>query len=368
MQAELQIKFNEIDHAIKILKKHVSWESSLDRIIEFNNLVESQNFWDDTIKAQSIMKEKKQLEKTIDQIKYVEIEKDNLFELIQLAEEEKDNILIEETIEQIEILVKTCNKLQLESLLSGEADTNNCYIEIHAGAGGTEAQDWALMLQRMYSRWSEKRGFKVSNIEESSGDEAGIKSCTLLVEGFNAYGWGKTESGVHRLVRISPFDSSSRRHTSFASIWVYPEINNDIDIEIEDKDLRIDTYRASGAGGQHVNKTDSAIRITHLPTNTVVQCQNDRSQHRNKAQAMSMLKAKLYEIELQKREEANNQDNVDKGEIGWGSQIRSYVLHPYQMVKDLRTNVEVGNTQSVLDGDIDVFIESALALKVGMKR
>ena len=279
----------------------------------------------------------------------------------QLAEEEKDNILIKETIEQIEILVKTCNKLQLESLLSGEADANNCYIEIHAGAGGTEAQDWALMLQRMYSRWSEKRGFQVSNIEESSGDEAGIKSCTLLVEGFNAFGWGKTESGVHRLVRISPFDSSSRRHTSFASIWVYPEINNDIDVEIEDKDLRIDTYRASGAGGQHVNKTDSAIRITHLPTNTVVQCQNDRSQHRNKAQAMSMLKAKLYEIELQKREEANTKDKIDKGEIGWGSQIRSYVLHPYQMVKDLRTNVEVGNTQSVLDGDIDVFIESALA-------
>ena len=368
MQTDIQIKFNNIDYAINILKKHVNWENSLNRVREFNDLVESQNFWDDTIKAQSIMKEKKYLDKTIDQIKYVEIEKENLCELIKLAEEEKDNVLIEETIEQIESLVKTCNKLQLESLLSGEADANNCYIEIHAGAGGTEAQDWALMLQRMYSRWSEKRGFNVSYVEESSGDEAGIKSCTLLVKGLNAYGWGKTESGVHRLVRISPFDSSSRRHTSFASIWVYPEINNDIDIEIEDKDLRIDTYRASGAGGQHVNKTDSAIRITHLPTNTVVQCQNDRSQHRNKAQAMSMLKAKLYEIELQKREEANNQDNVDKGEIGWGSQIRSYVLHPYQMVKDLRTNVEVGNTQSVLDGDIDVFIESALALKVGMKR
>ena len=368
MQAEIQTKFSEIDRAINILKKHFDWENSLNRVRELSDLVESQNFWDDTIKAQSIMKEKKYLDKTIDQIKYVEIEKENLCELIKLAEEEKDNVLIEETIEQIESLVKTCNKLQLESLLSGEADANNCYIEIHAGAGGTEAQDWALMLQRMYSRWSEKRGFNVSYVEESSGDEAGIKSCTLLVKGFNAYGWGKTESGVHRLVRISPFDSSSRRHTSFASIWVYPEINNDIDIEIEDKDLRIDTYRASGAGGQHVNKTDSAIRITHLPTNTVVQCQNDRSQHRNKAQAMSMLKAKLYEIELQKREEANNQDNVDKGEIGWGSQIRSYVLHPYQMVKDLRTNIEVGNTQSVLDGDIDVFIESALALKVGMKR
>ena len=368
MQSDIQIKFNDIDHAINILKKHLDWENSLNLLTNYNSLIETSNFWNDATKAQSIMKEKKQLEKKIDQVKSVEIEKENLFELIQLAEEEKDNVLIEETLEQIQNLVKTCNQLQLESLLSGEADSNNCYIEIHAGAGGTEAQDWALMLQRMYSRWSEKRGFVVSSIEESSGDEAGIKSCTLLIEGFNAYGWGKTESGVHRLVRISPFDSSSRRHTSFASIWVYPEINNDIDIEIEDKDLRIDTYRASGAGGQHVNKTDSAIRITHLPTSTVVQCQNDRSQHRNKAQAMSMLKAKLYEIELKKQEETNNQNEVDKGEIGWGSQIRSYVLHPYQMVKDLRTNVEVGNTQAVLDGEIDVFVESALALKVGMKR
>ena len=368
MQSDIQIKFNDIDYAINILKKHLDWENSLNLLTNYNSLIETSNFWNDATKAQSIMKEKKQLEKKIDQVKSVEIEKENLFELIQLAEEEKDNVLIEETLEQIQNLVKTCNQLQLESLLSGEADSNNCYIEIHAGAGGTEAQDWALMLQRMYSRWSEKRGFVVSSIEESSGDEAGIKSCTLLIEGFNAYGWGKTESGVHRLVRISPFDSSSRRHTSFASIWVYPEINNDIDIEIEDKDLRIDTYRASGAGGQHVNKTDSAIRITHLPTSTVVQCQNDRSQHRNKAQAMSMLKAKLYEIELKKQEETNNQNEVDKGEIGWGSQIRSYVLHPYQMVKDLRTNVEVGNTQAVLDGEIDVFVESALALKVGMKR
>ena len=368
MQSDIQIKFNDIDHAINILKKHLDWENSFNLLNKYNSLMETSNFWNDTTKAQSIMKEKKQLEKKIDQVKSVEIEKENLFELIQLAELEKDNVLIEETLEEIQNLVKTCNQLQLESLLSGEADSNNCYIEIHAGAGGTEAQDWALMLQRMYSRWSEKRGFVVSSIEESSGDEAGIKSCTLLIEGFNAYGWGKTESGVHRLVRISPFDSSSRRHTSFASIWVYPEINNDIDIEIEDKHLRIDTYRASGAGGQHVNKTDSAIRITHLPTSTVVQCQNDRSQHRNKAQAMSMLKAKLYEIELKKQEETNNQNEVDKGEIGWGSQIRSYVLHPYQMVKDLRTNVEVGNTQAVLDGEIDVFVESALALKVGMKR
>ena len=368
MKAEIQIKFNEIDHTLNILKKHINWEDSLVRIKEFNRLVETQNFWENTLKAQMIMREKKQLEKTIDQIKIVEIEKENLFDLIQLAEGEKDFPLIDEASLQLDALLKTCNKLQLESLLSGEADSNNCYIEIHAGAGGTEAQDWALMLQRMYSRWCEKRGFNVSSIEESSGDEAGIKSSTLFVEGFNAYGWGKTESGVHRLVRISPFDSSSRRHTSFASIWVYPQINNEIDVEIDDKDLRIDTYRASGAGGQHVNKTDSAIRITHLPTNTVVQCQNDRSQHRNRAQAMLMLKAKLYEIELQKREEENNHTANQKGEIGWGSQIRSYVLHPYQMVKDLRTNVEVGNTQSVLDGDIDLFIEAALALKVGMKR
>ncbi len=368
MQTEVQLKFKEIDSGLNILKKHFDWEYSLTRIKELDELIDSKNFWNDPPKAQSIMREKKQIEKIIDIIKFIEIEKSNLHELIDLAEKEYDEELITEIISQIDGLAKKCDKLQLESLLSGEADKNNCFIEIHAGAGGTEAQDWALMLQRMYSRWADKKEYNVSIIEESSGDEAGIKSCTLLIEGINAYGWGKTESGVHRLVRISPFDSSSRRHTSFASIWVYPEINDEIDIDIEDKDLRIDTYRASGAGGQHVNKTDSAIRITHLPSNTVVQCQNDRSQHRNKAQAMLMLKAKLYEIELKRREEANNKSASDKGEIGWGNQIRSYVLHPYQMVKDLRTNIEVGNTQSVLDGDIDVFIESALALKVGMKR
>ena len=368
MQSEIQLKFNEVDHALHILKKHIDWENAIEKLNKINTSIEDPNFWNDTSNAQLIMRDKKILEKTIDVIKSIEIEKSGLVELIDLAEEESDQDFIDLSVLQLNELVKKCDKLQLESLLSGEADANNCYIEIHAGAGGTEAQDWALMLQRMYSRWSEKRGFKISYVEESSGDEAGIKSCTLLIEGFNAYGWSKTESGVHRLVRISPFDSSSRRHTSFASIWVYPEIDDKIDIAIEDKDLRVDTYRASGAGGQHVNKTDSAIRITHIPTNTVVQCQNDRSQHRNRAQAMSMLKAKLYEIELKRREDVNNKNAIDKGEIGWGSQIRSYVLHPYQMVKDLRTSVEVGNTQSVLDGDIDVFIESALALKVGMKR
>ena len=368
MQSEIQLKFNEVDHALHILKKHIDWENAIEKLNKINTSIEDPNFWNDTSNAQLIMRDKKILEKTIDVIKSIQIEKSGLVELIDLAEEESDQDFIDLSVLQLNELVKKCDKLQLESLLSGEADANNCYIEIHAGAGGTEAQDWALMLQRMYSRWSEKRGFKISYVEESSGDEAGIKSCTLLIEGFNAYGWSKTESGVHRLVRISPFDSSSRRHTSFASIWVYPEIDDKIDIAIEDKDLRVDTYRASGAGGQHVNKTDSAIRITHIPTNTVVQCQNDRSQHRNRAQAMSMLKAKLYEIEIKRREDVNNKNAIDKGEIGWGSQIRSYVLHPYQMVKDLRTSVEVGNTQSVLDGDIDVFIESALALKVGMKR
>ena len=368
MQAEIQLKFNDVNYALDILKKHIDWENAIDKLNKINISIEDPNFWNDTSNAQLIMRDKKNLEKTIDVVKSIEIEKSGLVELIDLAEQESDQDFINLSVLQLNELVKKCDKLQLESLLSGEADANNCYIEIHAGAGGTEAQDWALMLQRMYSRWSEKRGFKISYVEESSGDEAGIKSCTLLVEGFNAYGWSKTESGVHRLVRISPFDSSSRRHTSFASIWVYPEINDKIDIAVEDKDLRVDTYRASGAGGQHVNKTDSAIRITHIPTNTVVQCQNDRSQHRNRAQAMSMLKAKLYEIELKRREDLNNKNALDKGEIGWGSQIRSYVLHPYQMVKDLRTSVEVGNTQSVLDGDIDVFIESALALKVGMKR
>ena len=289
-------------------------------------------------------------------------------ELLNLAVAENDQDLIINIKSDLDSILDSFNNMEFQLVLSGEYDKRDALIALHAGAGGVDSQDWALMLQRMYSRWSDKKGYCVSTIEESSGDEAGIKSCTLLIEGFNAYGWGKTESGVHRLVRISPFDSSSRRHTSFASIWVYPEINDEIEIDIEDKDLRIDTYRASGAGGQLVNKTDSAIRITHLPTNTVVQCQSDRSQHRNKAQAMSMLKAKLYEIELKRREDVNNQNTNNKGEIGWGSQIRSYVLHPYQMVKDLRTNIEVGNTQSVLDGDIDVFVESALAYKVGMKR
>lgn len=277
------------------------------------------------------------------------------------SEDEEFAVEAEATLK--ELLIRS-DKLRLETLLSGEADENSCFLEVHSGAGGTEAQDWALMLFRMYSRWAESRKYKIELIEESNGDEAGIKSATLKIDGKMAYGWLKKESGVHRLVRISPFDSSARRHTSFASIWVYPEIDTNIEVEIDEKDLRVDTYRSSGAGGQHVNTTDSAVRITHIPTNIVVQCQNERSQHKNRATAMKILQSRLYELELRKREDATKQDNANKGDNGWGNQIRSYVLHPYQMVKDLRTGFETGNTGAVLNGEIDGFLESCLSAKL----
>jgi peptide chain release factor 2 len=269
---------------------------------------------------------------------------------------------------QLKSLRARAAQRELESLLSGEADANDCYVEIHAGAGGTEAQDWAEILTRMYARWAEQHGYKVEWIEESAGEEAGLKSATLRVSGDNAYGWLKTESGVHRLVRISPYDSQARRHTSFASAWVYPVVDEDIDIEIKDSDLSIDTMRAGGAGGQHVNKTESAIRITHVPTGIVVKSQQDRSQHRNRFIAMGMLKARLYELELQKRETAAAAIEANKSDIGWGHQIRSYVLQPYQMVKDLRTEVETSDVQGVLNGDLDAFLSAALAARVGNKR
>ncbi len=291
-------------------------------------------------------------------------ELDEQVELCELAEAEDDEAVLAETLTALEVLARETRQAELRALLSGEVDGNDCYVEVHAGAGGTEAQDWAEMLARMYARWAERRRFKVEWIEESPGEEAGIKSATFRVNGADAYGWMKTESGIHRLVRISPFDSSARRHTSFASVGIYPVVDEDIDIEILDKDVRVDTYRASGAGGQHVNKTDSAIRITHLPTGIVVQCQNDRSQHKNRAAAWKMLKARLYELELRKREEAQQAAYDSKAEIGWGHQIRSYVLQPYQMVKDLRTGVETSNTQAVLDGDLDEFMGAALAVRV----
>lgn len=314
------------------------------------------------------MRERTRLTDAINGYRELENALEDAVGLIELAEEEDDQDTIAAAEADLAALQTKAQTARLQSLLSGEADPNDAYLEIHAGAGGTEAQDWAQMLVRMYTRWAEQHGYKVELLEESPGEEAGIKSATLKIIGDNAYGWLKTESGVHRLVRISPYDSQARRHTSFSSAWVYPVIDDSIEIEIEDKDLRIDTYRASGAGGQHVNKTDSAIRITHEPTGIVVQCQNDRSQHRNRATAMDMLKARLYELELKNREEAANELEANKSDIGWGHQIRSYVLQPYQMIKDLRTGVESGNSQAVLDGDIDQFLAASLAAKAGTKR
>ncbi|MGB2001147.1 MAG: peptide chain release factor 2 [Candidatus Puniceispirillaceae bacterium] len=368
MQAETQAQIDIVTTAIDLLRKHVDFEAASARLAELEAMSADGDFWNDQAAAQEAMREKNRLQRQIDVIRSLQTELDDAVGLIELGEMEGDDEVVAEAEASLATLVTTAEKRQLESLLSGEADGNDCFLEIHAGAGGTEAQDWASMLVRMYSRWCERRGFKLQMIEESSGEEAGIKSVTMRIEGDNAYGWLKTESGVHRLVRISPYDSSARRHTSFASAWVYPVVDDNIEIEIEDKDLRVDTYRASGAGGQHVNKTDSAIRITHIPTNIVVQCQNDRSQHRNRATALNMLKARLYELELQKREEAANDAASSKTDIGWGNQIRSYVLHPYQMVKDLRTSIEKGNAGAVLDGDLDDFVEASLAARVGAQR
>jgi peptide chain release factor 2 len=311
------------------------------------------------------MRDRQALELQVARVREIERAlKDNV-ELIELGDAEGDDDIVNEAENSLQVMQKNAARMQVETLLSGEADANDCYVEVHSGAGGTESQDWALMLLRMYTRWAERRGFKVETMEIHAGEEAGIKSATLQIKGQNAYGWLKTESGVHRLVRISPFDSQARRHTSFSSVWVYPVIDETIDIEVADSEVRIDTYRASGAGGQHVNTTDSAVRITHIPTGIVVQCQNERSQHKNKATAWDMLRARLYEAELQRREEEANIEASSRSEIGWGHQIRSYVLQPYQLVKDLRTGVENTSPDNVLDGEIDGFVEAALAQRVG---
>ncbi len=325
-------------------------------------MIQKENFWNDQEKAQSIIKEKNILEKKLNSFLSLENEFDELNELTKVTNEDDEKLLIEINKKTNE-LIKKVRKKEFENFLSGEADINDCFLEVHSGAGGVEAQDWAEMMVRMYTRWCEKKKFNFDILEENSGEEAGIKSLTIKIKGDYAYGWLKKESGIHRLVRISPFDSNSRRHTSFASVWVYPVVDEKIEININEKDIRIDTYRASGAGGQHVNKTDSAVRITHLPTKIVVQCQNNRSQHKNKATALSMLRARIYEIELQKKESEQELKNENKSEIGWGRQIRSYVMHPYKMVKDLRSNTEVSNCNSVLDGNIDVFLEAALFKK-----
>ena len=321
--------------------------------------IQKENFWNDQNLAKTKIKKKNIFQNKL--FSQIELEKEfkELQELIEITDDQDTNFLEDINKKTLKLREKV-KKKEFENFLSGEADTNDCFLEIHSGAGGVEAQDWAEMIVRMYTRWVERKNFKFDIIEEHPGEEAGIKSLIMKIEGEYAYGWLKKESGIHRLVRISPFDSNSRRHTSFASVWVYPVIDNKIEVVLNEKDLRIDTYRASGAGGQHVNKTDSAVRITHLPSKIVVQCQNSRSQHKNKATAMLMLKARIYELELQKKEIEQQSKNQTKSEIGWGRQIRSYVIHPYKMVKDLRNNKEISNVQSVLDGSIDPFLEAAL--------
>ena len=314
------------------------------------------------------MRERNQIASSMDAVRALESEVADAGELIGLAEADGDAAMVAEAMTSLRAAADEAKRREIESLLSGEADGNDCYIELNAGAGGTEAQDWAEMLMRMYMRWAEQHSYKVQLMEASEGEQAGIKSATLQITGANAYGWLKTEGGVHRLVRISPFDANARRQTSFASVWVYPVVDDSIEIEINEADLKVDTYRASGAGGQHVNKTESAIRITHVPSGIIVACQTDRSQHRNRATAMAMLKARMYEAELQRREAVTAAQENAKTDIGWGHQIRNYVLAPYQLVKDLRTGVEKGNPDAVLDGDLDAFMAAALAARSGATR
>jgi len=329
-----------------------------------NNKAEDPYLWNDAAEAQKLMRERQQLDDSINGVKRLERQMTDNIELIEMGEEEGDESVVREAEEALKALKAESGRLQVEAMLSGEADGNDTYLEVHSGAGGTESQDWANMLLRMYIRWAEKQGFKVEVMEVHDGEEAGIKSATIHVKGHNAYGWLKTESGVHRLVRISPYDSNARRHTSFSSVWVYPVVDDSINIEINESDCRIDTYRSSGAGGQHVNTTDSAVRITHIPTGIVVACQQERSQHKNKAKAWEMLRARMYEAELMKREAAANAEAASKTDIGWGHQIRSYVLQPYQLVKDLRTGVESTDPDTVLNGGLNEFMEAALAHRI----
>ena len=331
-----------------------------EKIHTFNKKIVQENFWKEKSSAQKILKEKKFLENIFDEFNSTINELENLQELLALALKENDTLVVKDCEKKINLLFNQIKKIEVSCFLSGENDHLDTYLEIHAGAGGTESQDWAQMLRRMYSKWIEKKKCKFEIISEHRGDEAGIKSSILKITGPYMYGWLKSESGVHRLVRISPFDSGARRHTSFASVWTYPVVDDNVKIDIQEKDIRIDTYRSSGAGGQHVNTTDSAVRITHLPTNIVVQCQNERSQHKNKATCFNMLKARLYKYEMQKKDEVSENLAKTKTDIGWGHQIRSYVLQPYQLVKDLRNNLENTDPDSVLNGDIDAFLEAAL--------
>ncbi|CAN5149863.1 peptide chain release factor 2 [soil metagenome] len=364
MRAEAQAYVDRINAALDLLRVSLDWDRALRRLDELNARVEDPALWDDQKKAQEVMRERTRLDNAIGATRSIETEMNDTVELIEMADEEGDEDMATEGVASLRTLADRADKDKITALLNGEADGFDTYIQINAGAGGTESQDWAEILQRMYYRWAERRGYKVEIVDYHAGEQAGIKSATMLVKGENAYGYAKTESGVHRLVRISPYDSAARRHTSFSSVWVYPVIDDSFEIDIKESDLKIDTYRASGAGGQHVNTTDSAVRITHIPSGIIVASQNDRSQHKNRATAMSMLKARMYEAEMQKREAEASTDYAAKTEIGWGHQIRSYVLQPYQLVKDLRTGVTSTSPDDVLDGALDPFMAAALSQKV----
>lgn len=366
MRAETQNNVEAIRKSLTLLAQRMDWETAPHRLEEFNAMIEDGDLWSDPARAQKLMRERQALLDQVSTYKLIESGlKDNV-ELIELGEAEGDTEIVSEAEEALKKLVELASAKEVEALLNGEADGNDTYLEINAGAGGTESCDWANMLARMYVRWAEKKGYTVELQSESPGEEAGIKSASYKISGPNAYGWLKSESGVHRLVRISPYDSAARRHTSFSSVWVYPVVDDNIEIEIPASDIRIDTYRSSGAGGQHVNTTDSAVRITHLPTNIVV-TSSMKSQHQNREIAMNALRSRLYQLELDKRNAAINAAHESKGDAGWGNQIRSYVLQPYQMVKDLRTGVETSDTQGVLDGDLDRFMAATLAMDVAGK-
>ncbi|MFY9626930.1 MAG: peptide chain release factor 2 [Methylocystis sp.] len=364
MRAEPQALKDDIEQSMGLLRRHLDVETATRRLAELNAKVEDPDLWNNAEEAQKIMRERTELEDRLGSIGKLERELEDAVTLVELGEMEDDAATEKEGVDAMKALLKEAQRRQIEALFSGEADANDTYIEVHSGAGGTESCDWTRMLFRMYARWAERKKFKVEVIEETGGDEAGLKSATLLVKGHNAHGWAKTESGVHRLVRISPFDSNARRHTSFASVWVYPVVDDRINIEINEADCRIDTYRSQGAGGQHINTTDSAIRITHIPSGIVVACQAERSQHKNRATAWNMLRARLYEKELERREAEANAAIASRTEIGWGHQIRSYVLQPYQLVKDLRTGFTSGTPAEVLDGELDDFMQASLAQRV----